>query len=156
MNGGIFKMAKMPSIVFESNSTKFSLPTTNVQAIIKLPEVTPLPDSPENIRGIIRYRDLLYNLIDFRKSLSIKSVVEEVNEFKNMIDLRERDHVNWLTTLFESVETNKKFALTTDPHGCAFGKWYDNFTTNNFVVKDTLTKFDAPHKKIHAIAVEIE
>lgn len=149
-------MSKMPSIIFETNDRKFSIPTTNVQAIIKLPEVTPLPNSAENVRGLIRYRDSLYNLIDFRKSLSIKSVSDEIQEFTDMIDQREKDHVNWLNQLFESVKLNKKFTLTNDPHKCAFGKWYDNYNSKNSVINETLKKFDIPHKKIHSSAAIIE
>lgn len=146
----------MPSIIFEAKENLFSIASTNVQAIIKIPEVIKLPNSSKNVRGIFSYRDSIYTLIDFRKTLSIKTIAEETEEFKDMINQRENDHVNWLNKLFESVEKNEEFALTTDPHKCAFGKWYDNYSTKNYFISETLKKFDVPHKQIHSIAVEIE
>ena len=54
------------------------------------------------------------------------------------------------------VKENGKFTLARDPHQCAFGKWFDNFKTDNIAVSEVLKKFDAPHKRIHALADEIE
>jgi len=146
----------MPSVIFETKGKKFSIPTTNVQSIIKLPKVTSLPNSPANVKGIIRYREKIYNIVDFRKTLSLKSVEEDLDEFRAMINQREKDHINWLLELEKSVEQNREFKLTTDPHKCAFGKWYDNFISDNYLINETLKKFDSPHQKIHNIAIRIE
>lgn len=50
---------------------------------------------------------------------------------------------------------NREFKLTTDPHACAFGKWYDHFETNDNTLEYLLRKFDAPHKRIHKVGVEV-
>lgn len=149
-------MDTMPSIIFEINYNLFSIQSRNVHSIIKLPEITPLPESKDFIRGIFEYRDVLYNLIDFRKTLEYQTISEEIQDFNQMIDQREQDHINWLSKLCESVQNNEKFNLTTDPHNCAFGKWYDNYESSNFFINDILKKFDQPHKNIHSIACEIE
>ena len=49
-------------------------------------------------------------------------------------------------------ENNTPFSLSRDPHQCAFGKWYDNFKTDNEDLRSILNRFDEPHKKIHALA----
>jgi len=146
----------MPSIVFKSKGILFSVPSTYAQAIIQLPEVTELPNSSETIRGIIRHRDEIYNLIDFRKAISYRSIKDEMDEFCTMIDQRETDHIKWLDELEASIVENRSFELTTDPHKCAFGKWYDTYTSDNFIISDILQEFDQPHKTIHGIAQEIE
>lgn len=146
----------MPSIVFKSNGILFSVPSTYAQAIIQLPEVTELPNTSKVMRGIIRHRDEIYNLIDFRKALSYRSIKDEMDEFSAMIDQRELDHIKWLDELESSIIENRKFELTTDPHKCAFGKWYDTYTTENFFIQDILKEFDDPHRTIHGIAQNIE
>jgi len=150
------KEVTMPSVIFETKGQKFSVATTNVHSIIKLPKVTFMPNMPEHVKGIIKHRDELYKIVDFRKILSFKSIDEEMAEFRNMIDQRERDHINWLLGLEKSVDENRKFKLTTDPHKCAFGLWYDKYETDNYLISEILKKFDLPHKKIHSIAVQIE
>ncbi len=149
-------MYSMPSVIFRAKDILFSIPSTNVESIIQMPDITEIPNSKETVRGIIKYRDSVYNLIDFRKKISLKSLDEELLEFKKMIDQREQDHINWLHELETSVIENRPFKLTTDPHKCAFGKWYDNYKSNNFFISDVLKKFDKPHKTIHGIAKEIE
>ena len=149
-------ISEMPSIVFRAKGILFSIPSINAQSIIQMPEITKIPDTPTEIRGIIKHRNEIYNLIDFRKKLSFKSLHEELEEFKIMIDQREHDHINWLQELQNSVDEDRSFKLTTDPHKCAFGKWYDNFKTDNFFINDVLKKFDRPHQIIHGIAQKIE
>ena len=50
----------------------------------------------------------------------------------------------------------RAFTLTTDPHKCAFGKWYDNYHTDDLVLAGLLKGFDKPHRAIHAIAERVE
>lgn len=146
----------MPSIVFKSKGILFSVPSTYAQAIIQLPEVTELPNTPDTIRGIIRHRDEIYNLIDFRKAIAYRSIQDEMDEFSAMIDQREIDHIKWLDELEASIVENRPFELTTDPHKCAFGKWYDNYSSENYFIVDVLKDFDQPHRTIHGIAQKIE
>ena len=53
----------------------------------------------------------------------------------------------------------REFSLTTDPHKCAFGKWYDNFRKQKNLslrVTRVLDQFDKPHQTIHNIAHQVE
>ena len=116
----------MPSIVFQSNGIVFSMPSNNVQAIISLPKINFIPNLKPHIRGIIKNRNKVYSVIDFRLLTSQPSIAEQLAEFRVMLDQREEDHVKWLVELENSVIENRSFNLATDPHKCAFGKWYDN------------------------------
>ena len=55
-----------------------------------------------------------------------------------------------------SIKEKRRFTLARDPHQCAFGKWYDNFKTDNILLSAFLKRFDAPHKKIHSLADEVD
>lgn len=145
-----------PSIIFEVENKQFAISCKNVQSIVKLPEVTSMPNYPQHIRGIINLRGQVVQISDLRMMMGFKSIKEDICEFAEMMDKREQDHRNWLNTLEDSVEKNIPFSLTTDPHKCAFGLWYDNYKTDSLILSDILEKFDEPHKAIHAIAVEIE
>lgn len=48
--------------------------------------------------------------------------------------------------------------MTTDPHKCAFGKWYDTYKAENSSVlfNSTFAKFDKPHKVIHQIGIDVQ
>ncbi len=103
-----------------------------------------------NLRGKI------IPLVDVRKRLAMPSAQDEVEEFCALMEQRAQDHERWLEKLTDSVMSNQKIDVVTDPHQCAFGKWYDNFKTDNVVVSGFLRKFDAPHQAIHALASQAQ
>jgi len=139
-------------LVIEINNNLYSISILPIKEIVIVPEVTPMPNTPEYVRGLIKLRQNIITLIDSRKRLGFRSLEEIDKELLDMLKERKQDHINWLQTLIQSVEKNTEFPLTTDPHACAFGKWYDNFKTDNYGLQVFMRQFDRPHKKIHAIA----
>jgi purine-binding chemotaxis protein CheW len=85
----------------------------------------------------------------------LPSVSEEAEQFCALMEQREQDHRNWLAELASSVNERRSFGLTTDPHKCAFGKWYDVYRSDDPWIAAQLRNFDGPHKQIHAIGVEV-
>ena len=71
------------------------------------------------------------------------------------MDQRLADHQGWITELKASVDEEREFKLATDPHKCAFGKWYDSYQSDSRMLNAILKKFDAPHKIIHGIAEKV-
>lgn len=146
----------MPWIVFKIEDKLFSISSRFVQAIIKMPEVNILPNYPEYVKGIIRYRDKIYRLLNLRKILSLNNIEAKIEDFNSMMDARKQDHVEWLTDLENSIHQNREFTKTTDPHKCAFGKWFYSYKTDDITLQEILDKFELPHKKLHGIAIQAE
>ena len=130
----------------------FALPVENVQTMVMLPELSVIPNMPSHLRGMINLRGSVVAVVDLRKRLGMASLAEEIDQLDAMLVKREEDHVRWVDELESSVKDQRQFTLTTDPHRCAFGKWYDSFQTENLLLSTLLKKFDEPHKRIHAIA----
>jgi len=63
--------------------------------------------------------------------------------------------VDWLDALHSAITNDTEFTKPRDPHQCEFGKWYDNFETNDEELKSILADFDEPHKKIHSLADQL-
>lgn len=127
-------------------------------SLYPLEKVTPLPKAPPGIRGIINFRGKMIELINLQKILGLSSVDDKIKSFCELMDARRQDHVNWLKTLENSVENNDEFTLTTDPHKCAFGKWYDSYHSDNanIMFLSAFSRFDEPHKAIHGIGIKVE
>jgi len=107
---------------------------------------------------MINHRDQFIHLVDMRILLGIRSLNAEVDEFIELMDSLMQDHVNWLDTLRNCINERKKFTLTTDPHECKFGEWYDNIlpTIEDAALKSLLLSFEKPHHDIHGIAAHAE
>lgn len=144
-----------PWVLLSINDVVYAVSSSVVLSLNQLSQITPLPVSPKEVRGVIDFRSHSIQLVDSRKMLGMKSVDEEIDSFRETMEQRYNDHMNWVNTLEETVKNGQEFTLTTDPHKCAFGKWYDNYSTKNtnIMFLSTFAKFDKPHKAIHEIGV---
>ncbi|MCS7041703.1 MAG: chemotaxis protein CheW [Bryobacteraceae bacterium] len=147
---------QMPWVVARVHHQLAALHSSAVRELVIMPEVTPVPRMPDYFRGVMNWRGKIIPCIDLRKRLGMPGAKEELDELAGLITARAADHLAWLEELYKSVEERRRFTLTTDPHACAFGQWYDNFRTNNLTVSALLRKMDAPHKAIHALAIRVE
>lgn len=143
-----------PWVIFRLGQQPFGLTAFVTREMLALPVVTPIPRAPDYIRGVINLRGEVITLVDLRQRLGLPSSQTEKDELIKLLEGREQDHKNWLAELESSVRENRPFQLTTDPHACAFGRWYDNFHTEDLKLGSLLRMFDTPHKRIHAIGVE--
>ena len=146
----------MPWVIFLLQDQPFAVAANYVREMVAMPKIVSVPQMPPYIRGVINLRGQVVPVIDLRARLGMTSLLDETEDLINLLNQREQDHKNWLVELESSVKERREFKLATDPHKCAFGKWYDNFTTDNRVLANCLNKFDAPHKRIHAIAFEVK
>lgn len=145
-----------PWVVVQVYHQNAALHSSIVRELVIQPDVTPVPRMPDYVRGVMNWRGKIIPNIDLRLRLGMPCAQEELHELAGMITARAADHMAWMEELENSVAQHRPFTLTTDPHACAFGRWYDSFTTTNLTVAGLLRKMDAPHKAIHALAVRVE
>ncbi|MDQ5909218.1 MAG: hypothetical protein QG599_1313, partial [Pseudomonadota bacterium] len=77
----------------------FATPCEQVKSIIALTGVTPVPHLPEYMRGVINHQGQVIHVLEMRSRLGLKSLSVEVDEFVELMDAREQDHVYWIDTL---------------------------------------------------------
>ena len=154
-------------LIVEVAEQAFGLDVEAVQELIDLggQPVHRLPESNPHLLGVLRVRDAVVPLVDFRRLIGVPSMQSEVEEVIKLLHQRRQDHINWLKELEASVNESRPFGLATDPHACAFGEWYDRlmgdrkaldrFTSGNLALLTALESFDLCHKRIHAIAEQV-
>lgn len=145
----------MPWAIAQIKNQHFALASQDVREMLMVPDVAEVPSAPSYVRGVINLRGRVIPLLDLRQRLGWNSLSDETESFCDLMDQREQDHQNWLNELEASVTERQQFTLTTDPHKCAFGKWRDQFHTDNLRMADILTRFDDPHRRIHGIAIQV-
>lgn len=59
-------------VVFELDREEYALLITDVQEIIELPEITPVPNAPDFVKGIINLRGKIVVIIDLEKKFNLK------------------------------------------------------------------------------------
>jgi|YNPBryBLVA2012_1023415.scaffolds.fasta_scaffold08657_3 chemotaxis signal transduction protein len=147
---------RMPWVIARVHKQLVAVHASGVRELSVQPESTPVPRAPEWIRGVMNWRGKIIPCLDLRRRLALPDAMADIDELCGIITARAADHQAWLEELARSVEERRPFSLTTDPHACAFGRWYDNYRTDNLIVAGLLRKMDAPHKAIHAVGVRVE
>jgi chemotaxis signal transduction protein len=145
----------MPWAIVSLKNQPYAISAVEIQEMLIAPEVARVPQTADWVRGVLNLRGQILPLIDLRKRLGLVSAVEEIEEFCDLMRQREQDHRNWLAELEASVREQRAFTLTTDPHQCKFGQWYDKYEAPNLVVAELLKRFDAPHQAIHRVAIDV-
>ena len=144
-----------PWVVFKLHATQMAVSAEHVQSMVVVSEPSKIPNASDHIRGVVNLRGTIVPLIDLRVRLGMPSFLAEVEEFCTLMDQREQDHRRWLQELEASVREQREFTLATDPHQCAFGKWYDSYQPESYTLASLLKQFEAPHRVIHGIAEQV-
>jgi purine-binding chemotaxis protein CheW len=146
--------------LFKVKDTDYGIPVSQVREIINFDsKISVIPNSPQNVLGVIDLRGTTISVYDTRGIMGHDSLLKEREALVNILKQREQDHKNWLEELKNCCIEQREFKLQRNPHLCAFGKWYDVYvedTTVGYEVRHHLKKFDKPHKEIHALADEID
>ncbi|MBF0295361.1 MAG: chemotaxis protein CheW [Magnetococcales bacterium] len=141
-------------LVFTANHNRYGVPHLNVVAVMDVPEYTCVPCMPAEMRGVIPFQERSIPLFDLRICFGEPPRAQETDELKQTMALRKQDHINWLDKLKDEVFNGRPITVQTNPHLCAFGKWYDRFHTDNLNLSAYMQRFDTPHQQIHQVAVQ--
>lgn len=145
----------------------YAIPIEHVRSLLKYdPSALSQPFGADSkINGFLTHQGSVTPVKDLRLALGLPSMAAETDKVVKTLDARKQDHINWLDELESSVSENRPFRLTTDPHACKFGKWYDEirstadninqFTNGNGTLDGILHAFDEPHARIHALAIQV-
>lgn len=142
-------------VTFILSCDLYAVEATYVREITQYDKLTESIDERDYVKGVINLRGNVIPVIDLRVKLGMPTYDEQADELIETLHLREEDHVNWLHELEACVKEEREFALQTDPHKCAFGKWYDKFECKDETLMNYMRRFDAPHKTIHGVAAKV-
>ncbi|MEG0486120.1 MAG: chemotaxis protein CheW [Oscillospiraceae bacterium] len=143
-----------PFIVFSVDSCLFTLNSANVMAIREMPAVETIPQAPTGMVGIFIYMGNAVPMLDLRTALGKNTLNNEYLRFVDMLEQRKQDHYKWVNELNRAVEAHEPFTLATDPHKCAFGKWYYDYKTENNAIKHHMSRIEEPHRLLHEAALD--
>lgn len=136
----------LPHIIFKLKDHKYAISSEFVIHMEALGPVTPMVDMDAHCRGMIIFNGVSVPIYNLRSMFGIGDFGKELEA---MMQQRIQDHEKWVEELERTVLESREFMLTTDPHACAFGKWYDSFESDNSYLNVFLKSIDEPHRKIH-------
>ena len=77
-------------MVFELDQEEYAVPLTELQSVILIPEITPIPSAPKFIKGILNLRGKIVVVVDLEKRFDL--VREKESEQKHIIVVEVNDN----------------------------------------------------------------
>lgn len=114
-----------------------------------------VPSRAHGFVGLIEYLGTVVPVLDLAQMLGRKNRREMNEELISLLNAREKDHLEWLDALERSITNDLPFTGERDPHRCTFGHWLDSYKHSDPALAELFADFDAPHKRIHALADEL-
>lgn len=146
----------LPYLIFKIQNTMYAVNGEMINSIFVLEQpITHVPMSESHVRGIVNVRGEIVPILDMRVLLELPTAEKEYEDFKSMLELRKSEHEEWVEEFDKSLRNDTPFLLETDPHKCAFGKWYDSFSTESSTIEHYMKQIKEPHKKLHECAGEV-
>lgn len=138
---------------FWVSNTLYAIDISKVLTISQeMTNIQSVPAQAKGLVGMVEFQNYAVPVLDFANMLGFSSGVERSSELIKLLTEREKDHVEWVSALEDSLLNNTPFVKARDPHKCAFGQWYDNFKSRDETLMEVLSEFDRPHKQIHSLA----
>lgn len=137
------------SVLVQAHEQLFAFPVSAVSAMVSLADCSAVPGAPPAVRGVINLRGQILPVVDLRVRLGLPTAHQDLHDLLAIFDAREQDHRRWIAELEACVNDGRPFTLATDPHKCAFGRWYDSLKTEDVTLASQLRKIDGPHQRIH-------
>ncbi len=67
-------------IVFLLDEQRFALPSSDVKRIVRIVEITPVPDIPKGMLGVINMQGQLIPVLDIRQRLGLKPAESQLED----------------------------------------------------------------------------
>jgi chemotaxis signal transduction protein len=138
-------------VTFRVADETFGLEIQYVKEMLRMPQVHAVPSAAMDNLGVMLLRSEVIPVFDLRRKFGLEPRSQRAKELTDLLAERQRDHENWLKELENSVLEKREFTLTTNPHACKFGKWFDSFTTDDASLARIMKRLDEPHKQIHEV-----
>jgi purine-binding chemotaxis protein CheW len=71
---GVVMSRELHIVGFQVGRETYGVPITSLHEIVRVPEITAVPDAPEYMEGVINLRGKIVSIIDLRKRLGEKKI----------------------------------------------------------------------------------
>jgi len=136
-------------VTFKLSDETFGFEIQYVQEMLRMPEVHAVPQAASDNLGVILLRNEVIPVFDMRCRFGMGSRQEQAAALISRLHAHQKDHEDWVAELEQCVQENREFALGTDPHECAFGKWCDTCSDEDADLSRQLQRLQEPHQKLH-------
>lgn len=138
-------------VTFVTAGEEYGLPIDSVYEVIKLEEVTQVPDVPDFILGLINVRDEFLPLVDFRTLLALDSLLADINFSLDSKVKRHGESFKHFLEVGQRVCSGQLEAVDVDlsQENCPLTEWFKTFRTASEKINQAVAKVLMADQALH-------
>jgi len=136
-------------VTFRLAHEEYAFPISDVEEIIRVPQITQVPNAPPFVQGISTLRNRVLPVVDLRTKFGLRMLVAETEDFVSRMHGFEQSHAGLVRQLAEAVEGS---TTRDDPfveEECEFRMWRKSFFTSDGVLESLLAPVDHADRLLH-------
>ncbi|OQX26695.1 MAG: hypothetical protein BWK80_09130 [Desulfobacteraceae bacterium IS3] len=138
-------------VSFNVAGDEYAFDIAKVSEIIKVSDITAVPNVPNYVRGLFTIRNHLLPILDLREMLGLPSLVSERHK---VIDRAVAEHRSWTETLHHVLEAGLHFTGSVSAKDSAFGVWLESYKTSGIEVEAIIKRLKKNRWELYASAAE--
>ncbi|HAO23481.1 MAG: hypothetical protein BWK80_33750 [Desulfobacteraceae bacterium IS3] len=139
-------------VSFKIAGDEYAFNIEKVLEILKISNITAVPNVPEYVRGLFTIRNHLLPILDLRRMLGLPDLI---SEHFMVIDKAISDHSAWFDSLKHILEAGGHFKGDTDSRSGRFGVWLEGFKTSSVEVENVIKQLKRARMSLYSEGTEI-
>ncbi len=119
-------------VSFRVGEDEYAFDIKRVSEILKVMDITAVPNVPEYVLGMFTIRNHLLPILDMRGLLGLPSLISERHD---MLDKAREDESKWAEAIRHAIEANSRFAGVLVARESGFGRWLEGYNTASVEVE---------------------
>jgi purine-binding chemotaxis protein CheW len=119
-------------VSFRVGGDEYAFDIKRVSEILKVMDITAVPNVPEYVLGMFTIRNHLLPILDMRGLLGLPSLISERHD---MLDKAREDESKWAEAVRHAIEANSRFTGVLVAKESGFGKWLEGYNTASVEVE---------------------
>ncbi|MFH0730015.1 MAG: chemotaxis protein CheW [Pseudomonadota bacterium] len=119
-------------VSFRVGGDEYAFDIKRVSEILKVMDITAVPNVPEYVLGMFTIRNHLLPILDMRGLLGLPSLISERHD---MLDKAREDESKWADAIRHAIDANSRFAGGLVARESSFGKWLEGYNTASVEVE---------------------
>ncbi len=136
-------------VTFRLDEEEYGISIMEVQEIIRVPEITAVPNAPGAVQGITSLRSEVLPVVDLRTKFGFRTLQANTDRFCAKLKGFQKHHDEWVKRLAETVTGEGEFDEDIDYSICDFTGWLRSYSTNDRVIAAFVEPLREIHKTLH-------
>jgi len=139
-------------VSFKLAGDVYAFDIARVREILKITDVTAVPNVPDYVKGLFTIRNHLMPIVDLRGLLGMPAMILEYFE---VLDKGFEEDRNWVENLKNVVDAGSYFTGVRDSRETHFGKWIESYRSTSVDIEGIIKQLKKHRAKLYSSGGQI-